>query len=98
MPPFTMFRHVMRLLYHWPSGAQSYICPECFRLVVVRWLDNAAHEKIVLDAGAADVPHTMLREQPNTAPAQAPEPEADEQQPGDDLSLWRDGLSDIDGL
>lgn len=97
MPAFTMFRHVMRLLYHWPSGAQSYICPECYRLVVVKWREGADHDKIILDHGASDVPHTMLREQPEGRPAAHPEPGAD--QPTDDnLDSWRSGLEGIDGL
>lgn len=99
MPPFVQERHIMRLLYHWPSGAQSYICAECGRLVVVEWLTMGQYRKVVLDHGAADIQHTMLRERPNEQPTHIPQ-ENDEQRPDppDNLDLWRDGLQGIDGL
>lgn len=74
MDEWRRFRHVMRLVHQWPTGAQSYMCPVCARMVMVEWgYSRNSFRVIVMDHGNTSVPHTIARTHRVNAEADPPE-------------------------
>ncbi|MBI5302187.1 MAG: hypothetical protein HY868_08625 [Chloroflexi bacterium] len=85
--------HPMRLETRHATGAEEWLCDTCGRRFVLQL--PPAYKKIVLVRGDENVSHTGGTGGLRIESAR-PTPKHDDDISNDDLSLWRDGLADID--